>query len=214
MARRIQNNNGFTPHYTSDGLEPVDELESDKVYQKLCPLGHSVGFTLIELILVTLLIGALFSLSITAIDGLVPEYRLRSSLRSIADNVRLAKTHAVSISKDVFLQYDLSNNDYWLLIPMTSEKNQNKYIEYETLFYKQLPSGITFENLILPMEKDSKVTSGAHTIKFSPFGFSGYHIVNLKGDGDSKGAVKVNGLTGAITFFDETQNEEKLLQDE
>ncbi len=174
----------------------------------------SNGFTLLELIIVIFVLSLLFTVSITSIDHMVPRYRLRAGQREVADMVKIAKAKAASLSKDVYIQYDLSNNDYWLLVPFEREKDEKKWVEYESAFYKKLPDGIEFKDLILPIEKGAKVDKGIHTITFSPFGYSGYHIVNLRGEGDSVASIKVNGLTGAVYYYEEYKDQEMLLKDE
>ena len=50
-------------------------------------------------------------------------------------------------------------------------------------------------------------------VKFSPFGGSDHVIVNLRNDHDEILAVKMNGFTGHLSFYDEYQDAKELLED-
>jgi prepilin-type N-terminal cleavage/methylation domain-containing protein len=178
------------------------------------PVRKSSGFTLVELMVVVLVVGLLFSISLTGLDHMIPRYKLRAAQRELGDTIRLAKAHAASLSRDVYVQYDLDRSEYLLLVPVEYEKGEKKQIRYDEVFDRRLPDGVTFKDLIMPLEKDAKVTTGMHRIPFSPFGYSGHHIVNLTGEGENVASLKINGLTGNISYLDQYQDQEELLKDE
>jgi prepilin-type N-terminal cleavage/methylation domain-containing protein len=165
------------------------------------------GFTLLELMFVVVIMAVAITLTVAKVDFLIPKYRLRGALREIASTVRLARVKATSIAMDLYIQYDLSNNEYWLLVPGKEEET----IRYEKLLKKRLPTGISFKNVIVT-DKTGE-SSGISTIKVSPFGIRGSHIVNLIDKDGRIGALKINGFTGSATFYNEEKEPDELLED-
>ena len=84
-------------------------------------------------------------------------------------------------------------------------------IRYEQVFRKRLPERVQFVDVILGEKQ--KHGQGLALVRFSPFGSANHHIVNLKnGEGDEI-ALKLNGLTGAVTFYDHRKEADELLED-
>jgi prepilin-type N-terminal cleavage/methylation domain-containing protein len=175
------------------------------------------GFTLIELIFVTIIIGLIFSLAIGNLDFLVPTYSLRSAARKIGALMKTANTQAATSGKDVYMEYDLTNGRYWLLVALKegeeeegSSPFEGPRYKYHPLFHSTLPEGVEFVDIYLSapaQDKDlpayERKASGMVSIRISPFGSTNHHIVNLKNHQEEKMAIKLNGLTGIVTFYDE-----------
>jgi prepilin-type N-terminal cleavage/methylation domain-containing protein len=163
------------------------------------------GFTLIEIISVCLIIGLLFALATARLDFLIPHYNLRATARKIGNLARIANSHAITSGKDLYIVYELAEGEYYLLVPQKrkpkEEKSLESYYEYQKLFKENLPKGISFLDIIL--QDGKKITSGRAIVRVSPYGFSNHHIVNLKDSSGDHMAIKFNGLTGGLTFYDE-----------
>lgn len=83
---------------------------------------------------------------------------------------------------------------------------------YEPIFERTLPEGVEFWDVILgPKEK---IDQGLVRIKLSPLGVSGHVIVNLKNKEDRQAAVRFNGFTGYVSFYEERKEAEVLLDDQ
>jgi prepilin-type N-terminal cleavage/methylation domain-containing protein len=83
---------------------------------------------------------------------------------------------------------------------------------YEPVFDRTLPEGVEFWDVILgPREK---IDHGLARVKMTPFGVSGHTIVNLRTKEDRQAAVRFNGFTGHVSFFDQHQDAEVLLDDQ
>lgn len=190
---------------------------------------------------VVIIIGILILFSTAQLDGLIPKYRFRETIREIGATLKLARSRAVSSGMEVYMEYDLSNGTYCLLVPFTKRdeeteepngneltagqnpvndspantpppgKKESEYV-YNRSFSTKFPEDVEFVNVIFA--KGEIIDRGIARIKISPFGFSDHHIVNLRNkDGDNL-AVKLNGFTGGLTFYDEIKEPDVLLEDE
>lgn len=173
------------------------------------------GFTLIELIAVVAIMGMLVALAALRLEYLIPKYRLRGAAREVATVLKLAKSRAAADGKDVFVQVDLPEGKYWILaeFPVLDDDGRPKEGEFELqrVFQRGLPDGVQFVDLV--MGKDRKIDAGRAIVRMSPFGSSPHVIVNLRGDGEVPFALRLNGLTGVITFHEEYKDADDLLED-
>jgi len=72
---------------------------------------------------------------------------------------------------------------------------------------------VQFVSVILGTETDQTITSGNAQIRISPFGASDHVIVNFRLK-DRDAAIRLNGLTGTISFFEEEKKASELLEDQ
>ena len=179
--------------------------------------GRRGGFTLVELVVVVLIVGLIMMLAATRLDFMVPKYRLRGAAREVASTAKQGKARAAATGKDVYLEVDLSRGQYWLLVAFpkpvedrVSELEANA-LEYLPVLQRALPEGVQFTDVIFS-EKEV-VSSGRARMRLSPFGASMHAIFNLKGPDDRELAVRVNGLTGDVSFFEGHREGDKLLED-
>jgi len=181
------------------------------------------GFTLIELVAVVVLLGAMMAVVVTRMDHLVPEYRLRGAAREVAAALRLGKARAAATGKEVYLEVDLPKGRYWLLAAFPRKEAVEQAVEekteidakayaYEAVLDQDLPEGVEFVDLIF--SEREKVTDGRTRIRLSPFGSSSHTIVNLRNRDDREISVKLNGFTGAVSFYDHRKEAEELIEDE
>jgi prepilin-type N-terminal cleavage/methylation domain-containing protein len=176
------------------------------------------GFTLIELIVVVLIIGLLLGLATTRMDFMVPKYRVRAAAREVASVLKQGKARAAAQGRDIYFEIDLAKGQYWLLAPFPKEDPNAdpkvvaaRPLEYQAVFVRSLPDGVHFIDAIMG-DKD-KATSGRVRIRLSAFGASSHVILNLTNSDDNIVSIKMNGFTGLISYFDEHQDADELLED-
>jgi len=176
------------------------------------------GFTLIELILVCVIIGVMAGLAVTRLDLMVPKYRVRAAAREVASVLKQGKARAAAQGKDVYFEIDLAQGRYWLLAPFPKPDPtrdpapvESRALEYEPVFVRQLPDGVHFVDAILGDKE--KLTSGRARVRLSAFGASSHVILNLVNSDDNIISLKMNGFTGMISYADEHQDAEELLED-
>jgi prepilin-type N-terminal cleavage/methylation domain-containing protein len=194
--------------------------------QTMIPIRHSrfairdssSGFTLIELVLVCAIIGVMVGLAATRLDLLVPKYRLRAAAREVASVLKQGKARAAAQGKDIYFEIDLSQGKCWLLAPFPKPDSENdprpveaRPLQYEAVFIRALPDGVHFIDAILGDKEKS--TSGKVRVRLSAFGASSHVILNLINSDDNVISIKFNGFTGMISYLDEHQDAEELLED-
>lgn len=155
------------------------------------------GFTLVELAAVILLIGLASTLVITNLDNLVPKYRVRASARLVANLMVQARQMARTSGFDVYLEYDADKAMIRIIKPVDNKETGK--VELQTVYENVLNDGVDIKSVIAPASGER--TKGTSTIVFRPYGISGTHGVNLKGE-DYTMSVKINGLTGFVEFFE------------
>lgn len=184
------------------------------------------GFTLIELIVVVMILSLIAALAVSKMDLLVPKYRLRGAVRQTASVLQLARSRAAAQGRDVYVRIYLSEGRYELLV--ANEKEEQPWVppdtpeelipppqyEFQAVFAGSFAEeGTQFVNVILGSEPDQTIASGRAQIRVSPFGAGDHVIVNFRLE-DRKAALRLNGLTGVISFYEEEKSAPELLEDE
>ncbi len=181
------------------------------------PAGRRSGLTLIELIAVCVIVSVVMGIAAVRLDFLLPKYRLRGAGRDVAAVLRQARARATSTGKEVFVEIDLSRGAYWMFVafPRLLEDGREaepKAFEYQRVFPKQLPEGVEFVDVVFGAR--DRVDRGVARVRLGPFGSSSLTIVNLKNRDGLELAVKMNGFTGFISFYDEHKDADELLEDQ
>ena len=83
--------------------------------------GARAGFTLVEIIVVTVIIALVSTVAGLRIDSILPKERLNTSVRNLADTLRGVRSDAISRSLVFYVQYDLDNERYRVLSPFSLE---------------------------------------------------------------------------------------------
>lgn len=180
------------------------------------------GFTLIELIAVLTIIAVVMGVAVTRLDWMVPQYRLRGAAREVGAALKRARARAASTGRDVYLEIDLAKGRYWLLVAFPRQTNESgaagsSGMEYQPMFQRSIDPDSREEPSIhvvdVVLGPEENVEDGIARVRFSPFGGSDHVIVNLRNDNDEILAVKMNGFTGHVSFYDEYQDAKELLED-
>lgn len=172
------------------------------------------GFTLIELVLVVIIVGLMALLAATRMEFLVPKYRLRGAAREVASTFKQARGKAVGSGKDVYVEFDLSQSRYWLLVAFPRERQAEDapvVYEYQPTFGRTLPDGVQFVDVL--QGAAVRDAEGVARVRVSPFGGSDHVIVNLRNEEGREISLKANGFTGSVTFTDHYMEAQELLED-
>lgn len=169
------------------------------------------GFTLMEIMVVTIIIGTIAFTFSGGLDRLVPIYRLNNAMREISFLVRNAKLKAQSANDFVFLQFDLQSGRYWLLAP---DKKEGGDTTYKRQMVSVLPNDVEFAGVI--RGRTGKETYGKITHMFDPYGIAAPFIINvrLKSRQNTVKGFKYGGFTGSTEFLNAEGTEKDIYFEE
>ncbi|MCE9583919.1 MAG: prepilin-type N-terminal cleavage/methylation domain-containing protein [Planctomycetes bacterium] len=169
------------------------------------------GYTLIELSVVLVIIGIMLLFVVGRIDGMLPRYRTRASIRELASEMRLARASAMSTGMPHYIQYDVPGRKYWILSPEVVKKVADDEVAPDTAeeafkeaeytwvksMEKALPDGVNFEKIL--WSADQVADQMPVTVECTPYGSVRRHTIWVTGVEDqSKFTVTVSPVTGFV----------------
>ncbi len=130
---------------------------------------NSLGFTIIELMLVIAVVSILAIVTVPKFQGLTDHYHLESSAQVVAGQIRNAKQYAMDRREPIYVKFDTSTKN---TVQLFYKDKLNNYLPLNTP--QEFDSGITF---------DSSQSSGLDISTPSSQGLSfdrkGFHAGNL-----------------------------------
>jgi prepilin-type N-terminal cleavage/methylation domain-containing protein len=135
----------------------------------------SKGYTLIELIVVIVLVGLIFSLAAPRFRDAVLADNLKSTTRKLIGLIDNIRTEAIEQHTDQIVFFNLETNSYWYGPADMTEEGQELYREKNAT---KLPRGIRMTE-IWTMGK-GKITDGEPAIRFFRNGYSQQSAIHLK----------------------------------
>ena len=169
------------------------------------------GYTLIEMSVVLVIMGILMLVTIGRVDNLLPRYRVRSCVREIASEIRLARASAMTTGMPHYIQYDVPNRTYWILSPekvtqatddvevADTAENAFKEAEYKWVktMERKLPDNVKFEKVMWSAEQVAEQMPV--TVECTPYGSVRRHTIWITGEEDnSKFTVTASPVTGFV----------------
>lgn len=162
------------------------------------------AFSLIELVMVVALLAVMLALTAGSMDGMLPEYRLRGEARKVGAEMARAKGEALASGRDVYLGYDLNRGKMWLWVwretPVEERTAGEPDVGWIVHLEEDLRPGVHITNVIFGTRRT--VTEGTAMVRVSPMGTADQHIVNLVSDEGQAVSVKLNGITGVVSYGD------------
>ena len=171
------------------------------------------GFTFLELMLVLLVLGIVFSIGVVKMTGTLPRYRLRTAARDIGMQVEDTRLIAISRGSWTGIRYHLDEDrcGYQILPPAPRDYPDEPVEErepFERIFFEHpdgnraLYPGVRI--ISIEMRGSNEVqTSGIIDVYFSPTGTEGSHIVRVAHQEGVVYSVTFNALTGTVDFFEQ-----------
>ncbi|HKP88054.1 MAG TPA: GspH/FimT family pseudopilin [Blastocatellia bacterium] len=150
---------------------------------------QELGFTVLEVTIVVLIVGAVVAFAAPRITNAMREYRLNLAVRQINDLIQRAKTQAMSDNKNVTLRIDTANRRAGIVVRDSS----NNEVRTD---YIPLPQGVIFS---LPANVAAPMTNAPYASSIS-FPAQGTSTTVFQQDFNSRGfpAVATPGTINAI----------------
>lgn len=161
------------------------------------------GFTLLELLVVMLLLGLMFTYAILNIDLLVPSSRLDKAARDIGGMLTRLRGMAVFHGRSHFLEYDLDEHRYRAIRPSSLAEQDAGADELIFTEWFDLPRRVRFQDLMFNVRE--RETNGQWEVEFTPAGEVIGHLVHLISDDianeeRNRFTVELNSITGLVTY--------------
>ena len=149
------------------------------------------GFTLIELMLVLVLMGLLFSLTPPLFHKAFPSLKLKAATRDLAQEIRYVQQTAIITGAESLMRFEIESNRY-----QSDLVNQGEV--------RQLPEGIRFRI------DDSDAPQAILVLRFYPDGSSSGGLIRLSNEVQSF-VIAVDWLTSRVEVIDsrDLENDER-----
>ena len=159
------------------------------------------GFTLMEMVVVIVIMGLLFSVVLPSLEGISPKYRLRSGARELGSKINQLRSLAGATGKTFALHYDLEEQRFWMIMPPGADEDPDLPLEDREFGVKiDLPDHVEITEIILA--DGTSISGGELDVVFDPIGNEGSHIAYLRNNDDQLIAIKFNSLLGYVDYFD------------
>lgn len=157
------------------------------------------GFTLIELTIVVVILGALFLLAMPKLQDMA-DVHLKSSSRRLVVNMRYLYNQAIFKKRTFKLNFDLDENFYWVEV-----LSGNEFVGYsdQIISKQKLQKGIKFKNVITERTFASRLTEREEFILIYPTGRVDPAIIYLESPNGEIYTLETKPFTGRMAVYDE-----------
>ncbi|MCZ6864855.1 MAG: type II secretion system protein [Candidatus Dadabacteria bacterium] len=158
------------------------------------------GFTLLEILVVILIIGAFFFVAVPKFQDLT-EVNLKSASRNLSATIKYLYNEA-AFKKNIYrLAFDLENGEYWI---ETLQGNEYRASGDSSHKRRKLPTGVYFKDVITERSLGrNPLTDEKDFILFLPTGFVEPAVIHLYTDSERYYTLVTKPYTGGTKVYDE-----------
>jgi general secretion pathway protein H len=165
-------------------------------------LKPSSGFTLLEIMIVMAIIGAIMAIAIPKF-GSVFETNMKGAIRRFSGTVLFCFHESVIKQSVIRLNVDPVTGEYWPSILVTTGEGTGQFVGTDENIIKraQLPEGIRFLDVVTPHDTFKKEEDAAF-ITFYPTGYverTLIHLIDMEG---RQYSLVIQPLTGDVEILD------------
>lgn len=169
-------------------------------FEKRGPLKPETGFTLLELSLVLLILGVLFTLFVPRLRS-ITDMRLASTAERLAATARYLFAEAAFTGHVYRLHYNLDKRTYWVTV-LALTQDSPEFVQDPAPLSQQVifSSDVTFADVITPSL--GATTAGEVFTHFYPQGYVDPTVIHLRNQHGRFSTVIVPPLTGEARAYD------------
>ncbi len=159
------------------------------------------GFTLVELMGVTLVLMLVASITFVSWRATLPRAQRNAAIRRLASTLHETRSNAIARNAQFEIVYDLNEHRYWIRTPFRpggglAAFDDERLITGETY----LPAGVEFQQIVIDGQA---YVADLVTVRFDPLGAASDHTITLvQNPYDVYYTIEVLALTGLIRFHD------------
>ncbi len=158
------------------------------------------GFTLIELAVVIVLVGAFLLVAIPKFKS-ITEVNIKSASRRLSGTIMYLYSEAVFRKTIYKLAFDIDRGEYWIQI---LDGNEFRVPTDDPLLgRKKLPNGVYFKDIITQRSLGKSVNGKGEFILFLPTGFVEPAVIHLETEGGVEYTIATKPYTGGTIVLDE-----------
>lgn len=166
-------------------------------------MNSAKGFSMIELLVVTILISALLYIAVPRLRT-GSEMNIKSAARNLTGTIKYLYNEA-AFKKNIYrLVFDVNNGEYWVEV-----LNENEYVLSADYLHQKrsLPSGVHFKDIITERSANRSSLDGEREfILFLPTGFVEPAAIHLESDNEDNYTIETKPYTGGTRVYNEYVN--------
>ena len=159
------------------------------------------GFTILELLVVILIIGAFFAVAVPKFQDMT-QVNLKSASRNLTATIKYLYNEA-AFKKNIYrLNFDIENGEYWV---ESLEGNEFSLSEDSTSQDRhRLPNGVYFKDVITERSLDrNPLDEEDEYILFLPTGFVEPAVIHIYTDDETYYTLATKPYTGGTKVYNE-----------
>ncbi|MFQ5559107.1 MAG: Tfp pilus assembly protein FimT/FimU [Nitrospinota bacterium] len=158
------------------------------------------GFTLIELVIVLFIVGAVLSLTLPNLPD-ISANRLKAASKKLASTIKYIRNRAVIEKRFLFLNMNIDEGRYYVTKAIKKDETV-EYVEYKADFAVkgQFPPQVHFEDIEAP--ETGKISFGEVVIHFSPRGYVESTNIHITDDKERSMTLLVHPVVGRVRVLE------------
>lgn len=162
------------------------------------------GFTMIELLVVTILVSALVYIAVPRLRSST-DFNIKSASRSLTGTIKYLYNEA-AFKKNIYrLVFNVDRDEYWVEVLVDNEYVVSAdYIHHR----RRLPSGVHFQGILTERNAARSSTLGQELdyILFLPTGYVEPAAIHLESENGDNFTLQTKPYTGGTRVYDEYVN--------
>lgn len=161
---------------------------------------RQAGFTLLELLVVILIIGAFFFVAVPKFQDMT-QTNLKSASRNLTATIKFLYNEAAFKKNIQRLNFDIENGEYWV---ETLQDNEFSLSDDSSQKRHRLPNGVYFKDVITERSLDrNPLEDEKEYILFLPTGFVEPAVIHIYTDDERYYTLATKPYTGGTKVYDE-----------